>query len=79
VEYLAKQLLRDVAPDQIKYTPDAKKAVAMADEAGAVVAFVKPMKVSDIRKAVKAVGLLPPKSTYFFPKIATGLVFKSLE
>jgi uncharacterized protein (DUF1015 family) len=79
VEWLGSRLLQDVAPDEIKYTPDAGKAVAMADAAAGGVAFVKPMKVPMIRKAVKAVGLLPPKSTYFFPKIATGLVFKSLE
>jgi uncharacterized protein (DUF1015 family) len=79
VEWLGGTLLKDVAPDQIKYSPDAAKSVALAEASGSDVAFVKPMKVKDIRKAVKAVGLLPPKSTYFFPKIATGLVFKSLE
>lgn len=79
VEWLGGQLLKDVAPDQIKYSPDATKSVELAEASGSDVAFVKPMKVKDIRKAVKAVGLLPPKSTYFFPKIATGLVFKSLE
>jgi uncharacterized protein (DUF1015 family) len=46
---------------------------------GAAVVFVKPLEVPQIRKAVRAVGLLPPKSTYFYPKIATGLAFKSLE
>jgi len=51
----------------------------VAKETGAAVVFVKPFKVEQIRKAVAAVGLLPPKSTYFFPKIATGLVFKSLK
>ena len=79
VEWLGSHLLGQVPPDRIKYTPDAAKAVAMADGASGAVAFVKPMKVGQIRKAVRAVGLLPPKSTYFFPKIATGLVFKSLE
>jgi uncharacterized protein (DUF1015 family) len=79
VEWIGKHLLSAVAPDQIKYTPDAGKAVALAKEGGADVVFVKPFKVEQIRKAVAAVGLLPPKSTYFFPKIATGLVFKSLK
>jgi uncharacterized protein (DUF1015 family) len=79
VEWLGANLLGGVAPDEIKYSPDAAKSVTLAAAAGADVAFVKPMEVPMIRKAVKAVGLLPQKSTYFFPKIATGLVFKSLE
>lgn len=79
VEWLGAKLLAGVAPDQIKYTPDAKKAEQLAAESGRAVVFVKPMEVPMIRKAVKAVGLLPQKSTYFYPKIATGLVFKALE
>lgn len=78
VEWLGRHLLGDVAPDQIRYTPDAKKALAMALESAGSAVLVKSFPVSQIRKAVKAVGLLPPKSTYFFPKIATGLVFKAL-
>ena len=79
VEWLGAHILSQVPPDRIKYTPDAEKAAAWAHDASGVAVFVKPMKVGQIRKAVRAVGLLPPKSTYFFPKIATGLVFKSLE
>jgi uncharacterized protein (DUF1015 family) len=79
VEWIGKHLLGSVPPDQIKYTPDAAKAVALAKPTGATVVFVKQFKVEQIRRAVAAVGLLPPKSTYFFPKIATGLVFKSLK
>jgi uncharacterized protein (DUF1015 family) len=79
VEWLGKRLLADVSPDRIRYTPDAAKAEAMARDDGGTAVFVKPFPVAQIRRAVQSVGLLPPKSTYFFPKIATGLVFKSLE
>jgi len=78
VEWLARHLLGDVAHDRIKYTPDALRAVALAREISGSAVFVKSAPVAQVRRAVKAVGLLPPKSTYFFPKIATGLVFKSL-
>lgn len=40
--------------------------------------LVKPFSVAQVRRAAKAVGLLPQKSTYFFPKIATGLAFRPL-
>ncbi len=79
VEWLAKRLFGALAPDQIKYTPDARKAVKIARELPGSAVFVKPAPVSQVRRAVAAVGLLPPKSTYFFPKIQTGLVFKSLR
>lgn len=79
VEWLGSHLLKDVAPDQIKYSPDAKKAEDLAAERHGAVVFVKGLEVPMIREAVKKVGLLPPKSTYFYPKIATGLVFKALE
>ncbi|MBI3551330.1 MAG: DUF1015 domain-containing protein [Elusimicrobia bacterium] len=79
VEWLARHLFKDLAPDRIGYTPDADKAVRMARKLGGAAVFVKRAPVSQVRRAVAAVGLLPPKSTYFFPKIATGLVFKSLE
>jgi len=63
----------------IRYTPDAAKALRLARQSRSAVVFVKPLKVPQIRKAVSAVGLLPPKSTYFYPKVATGLVFKALD
>ncbi len=78
VEWLAKLLLSGVAPDQIRYTPYPDKAMAMAKEGDQAAVLVKPFPVKSIRRAVKAVGLLPPKSTYFYPKVATGLVFKQL-
>lgn len=78
VEWIGRHLLGDVPPEQIRYTPDAGKAWALSEEAAGSAVLVKPFPVARIRKAVAAVGLLPPKSTYFFPKIATGLVFKAL-
>ncbi len=76
VEWLARHLLRRLDPEEISYTPFADVAVGRAREGSGTVFFVKPAGVSGIRKAVRAIGLLPPKSTYFFPKIGTGLVFK---
>lgn len=78
VEWIGRHLLNDVAPDHILYTPNAAEAERQAKKLGGAVVFIKPLGVAQIRGAVKAVGLLPPKSTYFYPKIATGLVFKAL-
>jgi len=77
VEWLGSQLLAGVAPDQMSYTPDAKIAAKKAK--GGAAALVKTFSVAQVRRAAQAVGLLPQKSTYFFPKIATGLAFRPLD
>ena len=35
--------------------------------------------VDQVREVAEAGESMPPKSTYFFPKIPTGLVFNALE
>lgn len=79
VEWLGSQLLAGVAPDEMSYTPDARIAAKKAQSIGGAAALVKTFSVAQVRRAAKAVGLLPQKSTYFFPKIATGLAFRPLD
>lgn len=79
VEWLGSQLLAGVEPDEMSYTPDAKLAAKKAAAIGGAAALVKTFSVAQVRRAAKAVGLLPQKSTYFYPKIATGLAFRPLD
>ncbi|MBI4347463.1 MAG: DUF1015 domain-containing protein [Elusimicrobia bacterium] len=78
VEYLARSVTSGVDPHHLKYTHEAAEAVRLARESKGAALLVKPASVADIRRAVERIGLLPQKSTYFFPKITTGLVFKPL-
>jgi uncharacterized protein (DUF1015 family) len=78
VEWLGSQLLAGTQPDEMSYTPDAALAVKKAKAVSGAAVLVKPFTVAQVRRAAKAVGLLPQKSTYFFPKIATGLAFRPL-
>ncbi|MEK7383367.1 MAG: DUF1015 family protein, partial [Elusimicrobiota bacterium] len=78
VEWLSKRLLADMPPDEMSYTPDVSLAARKAKAAKGSAVLVKPFSVAQVRRAAGAVGLLPQKSTYFFPKIATGLVFRPL-
>jgi uncharacterized protein (DUF1015 family) len=40
--------------------------------------FLRPSPVQQVRD-IAATGVnMPPKSTYFFPKVPTGLVFNAL-
>jgi hypothetical protein len=42
-------------------------------------ALVMPAGVDDIQRVSEIDERMPAKSTYFFPKLATGLVFNPLE
>jgi uncharacterized protein (DUF1015 family) len=44
-----------------------------------VALLVRPVTVDQIREWARARRLMPPKSTYFYPKPRTGMVFRSLE
>ena len=63
--------------DYSKDLPDALDAV----ESGRCDAafFMRGMPVEQIQAVAAAGESMPPKSTYFFPKIPTGLVFNLLE
>lgn len=79
VEWLAEHLLSGVRPDEMSYTPDAALAARRAKSQRGSAVLVKGFAVPQVRQAAARVGLLPQKSTYFFPKIATGLVFRPLK
>lgn len=79
VEWLGSRLLAGVKPDEMSYTPDAALAVKKARAVKGAAVLVKPFSVAQVRRAARAVGLLPQKSTYFYPKIATGLAFRPLD
>jgi len=57
----------------LSYTRSAEEAIS------ADVAFIlNPTRVSEIRDVALAGGKMPQKSTYFYPKIITGLVMNKL-
>jgi uncharacterized protein (DUF1015 family) len=59
----------------VKSLPDTERTAA--DEQGlAVIAQSTPM--DQLRAVSEAGGLMPQKSTFFFPKLATGMVFNPL-
>ncbi len=41
--------------------------------------FMRPTPVAQVQEVAEAGESMPPKSTYFFPKVPTGLVFNLLE
>jgi hypothetical protein len=64
----------------IGYTPRAGDAVAAVDDGAADVAFIlRETRVADVFAAARTGRRMPPKSTYFYPKPLSGLVFHPLS
>ncbi len=57
------------------FTRDPEEALKGVEEAKFDMAFLlRPPRMQDVKRAVEAGLLMPKKSTYFYPKVATGLV-----
>jgi uncharacterized protein (DUF1015 family) len=62
------------------YARDAEEAVAMVTSGEYDAAFLmRPTPVGQVRDLAAAGENMPPKSTYFFPKLLTGLLFSPLS
>jgi uncharacterized protein (DUF1015 family) len=66
-----------VAGGAVDYTADPEEAGRKVSSGEASVAFLlNPLPVEDVVRAAREGVRLPQKSTFFFPKIPTGLVFR---
>lgn len=66
--------------ENLRYTRDASEAVAEVDAGAAQAAFViNPTRVRQIKDVALAGDKMPQKSTYFYPKIITGLLFNNFQ
>ena len=64
----------------LSYTQDARRALDLVARREAAAAFFLPSTcVADLRSVSLAGLTMPEKSTYFFPKLLTGLVFQPLD
>ena len=63
----------------ISYTPSAHEAIAALDSGAHAAFLMRPTPVDQTREVAAAGETMPPKSTFFFPKLLTGLVFNPLS
>ena len=79
-ERILAPVLGDALSDHIDYSPDQETIVGQA-RSGAIQAAIllKPFPLEPFRQIVSAGRRLPPKSTFFYPKLPTGLVINPLE
>jgi uncharacterized protein (DUF1015 family) len=63
----------------LRYARTAEQALALVRSGECDVAFLmRPPPVAQVRDVADAGENMPPKSTYFFPKLLTGLLFNPL-
>ncbi len=66
--------------DGIGYTPDTREAARRVDEGEADVAFLlRATRIEDVFERARRGEVMPQKTTYFFPKLLSGLLFMPLE
>ncbi len=78
-EKLDVQLVDRLGHEGISYTAHAEEAVAAVDSGEAAVAFLlRPTRIEDVFAAARRGEVLPQKTTYFYPKLVSGLLFHPL-
>jgi len=65
---------------EVAYQHGFDEVIAQLDAGHAAVAvFIRPTSIAEIRRTADERLLMPPKSTFFTPKLRTGLVIRPLD
>jgi len=74
------EIVERIAPDGVTYTPQRAEAVATVDRGEAEAAFLlRPTRIEDVWAVARRGETMPQKSTYFYPKLTSGLLFHPLD
>ncbi|MDX6406977.1 MAG: hypothetical protein QOE13_48 [Gaiellaceae bacterium] len=74
------EIVEEIAPEGVTYTPQRADAVATVDRGEAEAAFLlRPTRIEDVWAVARRGETMPQKSTYFFPKLTSGLLFHPLD
>jgi uncharacterized protein (DUF1015 family) len=70
------QLVDRLGHEGIAYTPDWREAVRRVETGEANVAYLlRPTRIEDVFAVAQRGEVLPQKTTYFYPKLVSGLLF----
>jgi uncharacterized protein (DUF1015 family) len=73
------EIVDRLAPEGVTYTARRDDAVATVDRGDAEAAFLlRPTRLEDVWDVARRGRTLPQKSTYFYPKLTSGLLFHPL-
>jgi uncharacterized protein (DUF1015 family) len=69
------RVVESFAPEGVTYTASAEEAVAVVDRGEAAAAFLlQPVTGQQVASFARHGETMPPKSTFFFPKLTSGLL-----
>ena len=72
--------VESLGPEGVSYTAFADEAVAAVDEGRAAAAFLlRPTRIEDVFDVARRGEVMPQKSTYFYPKLLSGLLLHPLD
>jgi uncharacterized protein (DUF1015 family) len=75
-EGLDTELVEQLGPEDVSYTPSIDAALAALERGEAAAAFLlRPPALEQVWAAAEQGKTLPPKTTYFYPKLVSGLLF----
>ena len=73
------RVVESLAPEGVSYTAYADEAIAAVDRGDAAAAFLlEPVTVEQVARFAHAGETMPQKSTFFYPKLTSGLLFHPL-
>jgi len=79
VSMLHSLLLNGVAPDKITYVKSEKEALKLAKERHCLAVIAPSTPIEAVKEIALATQTMPHKSTYFYPKVASGIVIHSVK
>jgi uncharacterized protein (DUF1015 family) len=78
--FLDPEVVDRFGPAGVTYTPHRDEAVATVDRGEAEAAFLlRPTKIEDVWDVARRGEVMPQKSTFFYPKLTSGLVLQPLD
>lgn len=83
--YIVHKLWLDSPPTElddaeVSYVKEASDAIRMIREGGQAAAFIlNPTRVDQVMQIAAAGARMPHKSTYFYPKLITGMVIRDMK
>jgi hypothetical protein len=70
------QAVADLGVEIVGYAPLASEAIAAVDRGEAEAAIlIRPASVEEVARRAAAGGVMPQKTTFFYPKLLSGMLF----
>jgi uncharacterized protein (DUF1015 family) len=74
------EIVESFDPGGVTYTPSREAAVAAVDSGEAEAAFLlRPTRIEDVWAVARRGDVMPQKSTFFYPKLTSGLLLLPLD